>query len=116
MSQTRLCGSKSPPSPAHIPSGSPVGSGPAASWRAHFVDGHVFAALRSIPQWYGPGVPPLPQDERAAALQLADAYRAILDAAPTTLDHDKDLLGEPTRNVCKWAAAGPGEVGGIGSQ
>ena len=72
--------------------------GPTSSWRAQFVDGHVFAALRCLPQWYGPGVPPLPEDERAAALELADAYRALLEAAPTTLQHDKDLLGERGRS------------------
>lgn len=71
-------------------------AGPSSSWRAQFVDGHVYAALRCLPQWYGPGVPPLPEDERAAALELADAYRALLHNAATTLQHDRDLLGEPS--------------------
>ncbi|GAQ87907.1 hypothetical protein KFL_003870040 [Klebsormidium nitens] len=73
--------------------------GPSSSWRAQFVDGHVYAALRCLPQWYGPGVPPLPEDERAAALGLADAYRALLDAAPTTLQHDRDLLARAQDDV-----------------
>lgn len=58
-----------------------------------FVDGAIIAAARTLPTWTDKDLPYIPSTEMRSACEIQHECEQLLDAFPTTLEEDIQLLG-----------------------
>lgn len=59
-----------------------------------FFDGDLLAIARSLPFWSEKDLPFLPSAEKAAVKELQEECLDLLNAFPSTLEWDLELLGK----------------------
>lgn len=71
-----------------------------------FLDGHLLAIARSLPFWSEKDLPFLPSAEKVSVKELQEECSSLLNAYPTTLQSDLELLGSnPRRKSKRWRVA-----------
>lgn len=71
-----------------------------------FFDGDLLAIARSLPFWSEKDLPFLPSAEKAAVKELQEECLDLLNAFPSTLEWDLELLGSnPKRKSKRWRVA-----------